>query len=233
MGFTSPFLAFALLLLVVAAILLGLHWLFIDTEGLFLGERVVLWLYSLTAHRYDAIKQFDPAAEFFLVTEPILQAIAGTPAPLILDVATGTGRVPYNLFQQPNFDGFVVGLDGSKGMLHHAQLKLAPYPNRYALVQQKAAPLPFLDNCFDLVCCLEALEFFPSDENALREMGRVLRPGGTLLVTRRKGWDGRLFLHRYRSAQQFVHLLENVGVTAVSCRLWQISYDLYIAVKPV
>lgn len=213
--------------------LLWLYWLLIETEGVFLGQSVVLWLYAITAHRYDKLKQFQPEEEFFLVTEPILRATAGISAPLILDIATGTGRVPYNLCQQPAFAGFIVGLDGCQKMLRYAQPKLAAYPQHHALVQQTANYLPFPNDCFDLVCCLEALEFFPSDQNALQEMVRVLRPGGSLIVTRRKGWEGRLFLHRYRSTTQFMQLLEQCGLTTISCRLWQIRYDLYLATKSV
>lgn len=221
------------LLLLLLALLGGLaYWLFITTEGVFLGRRVVVWLYDRTAHRYDAIKEFDPADEQFLVARPLLAALAGRANPLLLDVATGTGRVPFDLLQNPAFPGRVIGLDASRPMLAVAASKLAPYGQRVSLVQHPAAPLPFPAARFDLVTCLEALEFFPSDEAALREMVRVLRPGGCLITTRRTGREGQLFLHRYRSPDQFAALLDRLGLTDVEMQLWEVGYDLVTARKP-
>lgn len=47
----------------------------------------------------------------------------------------------------------------------------------------EAAKLPFADGSFDLVTCLDVVEHLDDDTAALREMRRVLRPGGHLLVT--------------------------------------------------
>ena len=99
------FLYLLFVLLVGLLLFLLFYWLIIDTEGAFLGRRVVVWLYDLTAHRYDAIKEFDTADEEHLVVRPLMAALADCPAPVILDVATGTGRVPFDLLQQPTFTG--------------------------------------------------------------------------------------------------------------------------------
>ena len=178
-----------LLLLIAVALGLLLYWLLVVTEGVYLGRRIVVWLYDLTAHRYDGIKQFDPDAERFLVIRPLLSRLSNRPAPLVLDVATGTGRLPAFLLDEPTFNGRVIGLDASARMLSQAQPKLSGYRHRAALVQQTAADLPFAGGTFDAVCCLESLEFFPDDTLALLDMVRVLRSGGTLLVTRRRGWE--------------------------------------------
>ena len=50
-------------------------------------------------------------------------------------------------------------------------------------MRHDASELPFADDSFDVVTCLEALEFLPDPRGALAEMCRVLRPGGTLLTT--------------------------------------------------
>jgi ubiquinone/menaquinone biosynthesis C-methylase UbiE len=215
-----------------AVVVILLYWLLITTEGAFLGRRVVIWLYDITAHKYDGIKQYDPRDERLLVTRPILNATTAILEPAILDVATGTGRVPFDLFQDPAFTGTVTGLDDSNRMLQHAREKLAPFCNRVRLVHHAAVPLPFHDASFDLVSCLEALEFFPSDKAALAEMVRVLRPGCFLLVTRRRGGEAKLFLNRYRSRAALRAQLSSLGLEEIHFHAWQLNYDLVTARKP-
>lgn len=224
----------AWLLVLPLAIALGLlgYWLVVSTEGVYLGQKMVVYLYDRVANEYDDIKEYDPEDEYYLVSRPVLAAIAGIENPLVLDVATGTGRVPYNLFEEPTFTGRVIALDASKPMLDIAAYKLSPYQERLELHHLPAVPLPFPDDHFDVVTCLEALEFFPSAELALREMVRVLRPGHTLITTRRRGLEGKLFLHRYRTADNFTNLLQSLNLTHIKFHPWQVNYDLVTAHKP-
>jgi ubiquinone/menaquinone biosynthesis C-methylase UbiE len=225
-------LAIALIGLLIAGAYWLLHWLLIRTEGVFLGRRVVVWLYDLAAERYDAIKQFDPDTESAFVTWPLRRRLKAWPAPLVLDVATGTGRLPYFLLQEPEFDGRVVGLDASGRMLAHAASKLAPFGERAALVQQSAQELPFAAATFEAVTCLEALEFLPDDGAALREMARVLKPGGVLLITRRQGSDAPYFLGRARDRASLEALLAELGLVDVRGQPWQVEYELFWAARP-
>jgi ubiquinone/menaquinone biosynthesis C-methylase UbiE len=221
---------FVVLLLLL--LLAGLwYWLFVITEGVYLGRRVVVWLYDLTAHKYDGIKQYDDAAERFFVVRPLLFHLRHKPAPLILDVATGTGRVPLYVLESPTFNGRVIGLDAAERMLALAAEKLRPFGYRASLIQQTADALPFPDNSFDAVTCLESLEFFPSETAALQEMVRVLRPGGTLMITRRRGWEAKTFIGRYRNRDQFADCLTDLGLTDVEILPWQIDYDQVFATK--
>lgn len=219
----------------VAFLFIFSYWIFVTTEGVFLGRRVVIWLYDLTAHKYDSIKEFSPSDESCFIARPIIRAVRDGKNPSILDVATGTGRVPFALLGEPDFDGFVVGLDASKRMLDLARIKLGNSDTNavqnHSLVQQFAAPLPFPENTFDLVCCLEALEFFPSDAEALVEMVRVLKPGSTLVASRRRGREARLYLGRYRSRTGFELLLRESGLVDVQISLWELDYDMVTAKK--
>jgi ubiquinone/menaquinone biosynthesis C-methylase UbiE len=224
----TPALAIALALLAGGLVL---YWLLISTEGVFLGRRVVVWLYDLTAHKYDRIKQYDAGDEQLLVIQPVVNALGTRRQPRILDVATGTGRVPVAVAAAVD-EAMIVGLDDAARMLAIAAEKLAPYRPRVSLVRHPAAPLPFAAGCFDVVTCLEALEFFPSDEAALAEMVRVLRPGGALLTTRRRGWEGRLFLTRYRTEGALRQQLEQLGMEAIRIVAWEVNYDLVMARKP-
>ncbi len=222
------------LCLLFVLILFGLlaYWLLVVTEGVFLGRRVVVWLYDLTAHKYDDIKQFGTETEQFFVVRPLLQSLTNQPAPRILDVATGTGRLPYHVLNDPLFHGRVYGLDASEKMLDWAAEKIRPFGDRAPLIQGVADKLPFPADYFQAVTSLEALEFFPDDVAALHEIVRVLQPGGVLLVTRRRGWEAKAFVGRYRDPQTFEALLQNLGLVAIDTRLWQVEYDLIFAQKP-
>ncbi len=224
------------LAIAVATASVALYWLLVITEGVFLGQRVVVWLYDLTARKYDAIKQFDPEHEWNSIGEPLLKALAGEPNPLVLDVATGTGRVPALLLANAAFQGHVIGLDAASKMLALAEEKLVKSPNeakgRASLIQQTVTPLPFQDDAFHAITCLEALEFFPSDVLALQEMIRVLRPGGFLMTSRRRGREARLFIGRYRTTKNFEDLLTELGFVEVTSHDWQLDYDMVTAMKP-
>ncbi|MGB1251711.1 MAG: class I SAM-dependent methyltransferase [Candidatus Promineifilaceae bacterium] len=211
------------------------YWLVILTEGVFLGSRAVVWMYDITAYRYDTIKEWDDDDEEILVVEPILGMLRQRQARL-LDVATGTGRVPYFLLGDARFDGEIVALDPASKMLDHARENFERLSKeqreRVELLEHAAVPLPFEDATFNGVTSLEALEFMPSDAEALNEMVRVLRPGGFLFVTRRREWEGWAFLWRYRSAENITQFLTSLGLTQVKVLPWQSNYDAVIAYKP-
>jgi len=213
------------------ALALILYWLLVITEGAYLGPRVVAWLYDLSASRYDAVKQFDPNDENYFLALPLLRALNDVRAPIVLDVATGTGRLPLALLRQSGFRGQVIGLDLSRQMLHLAQHKARRQGLRLCLIRQDAARLPFADGSFDAVTCVEALEFLADPQESLEEMARVLRPGGVLLVTNRVNWEARLMPGKAFSGPVLRVLLESLGLTRIEIRRWQECYDLVWAQK--
>jgi ubiquinone/menaquinone biosynthesis C-methylase UbiE len=154
-------------LLVLVGIAVIFYWLFITTEGTYLGSGVVAKLYDWSAKSYDRIKDEDPIDEAEYLALPLLEEIKDLSAPLVLDVATGTGRLPLALLRQLDFRGHLIGLDLAAKMLEQAQDRLAWYRHRFDLVQQNALTLPFRDNSFDVVTCLEALEFMTNPRRAI------------------------------------------------------------------
>ncbi len=146
-------------------------------------------------------------------------------------MATGTGRLPQTLLRQPDFGGRVFALDLSAKMLRIAEHHLAQQPGQAWLLLAAATPLPFLDEQFEAVTCLEALEFFAEAVVALQEMVRVLRPNGWLLITNRVGWEARLMPGRTWSREQVVLILRELQLTDISVRPWQTYYDLVWARK--
>ncbi len=215
-------------LLVVGGIAALLWWLLIATEGVYLGQRIVTLLYDLFATRYDRIKQYDPVYEEYLLAVPIMEQIHPQTDPLILDVATGTGRLPIALFEFPPFEGQIVATDISRRMLDQAILKLADHRDRIHFVLSDAECLPFPDDTFDIVTCLEALEFTASPADTLRECIRVLRPGGLLLITNRLNtlMPGRLW-----KTDDVLALLDSYGVSMSQSEVWQVDYEKIWGVK--
>ncbi len=221
------------LALIALAILAALaYWELVIAEGVHLGPRVVTFLYDLTAARYNRIKQFTPDYEDWFLGEPLAQALSHVSAPLVLDVATGTGRLPITLLRQPGFRGHVIGLDSSRAMLTRAARSTQTNDDRLRLIWQDVSYLPFENDAFDAVTCLEALEFFPDTRQALKESLRVLRPGGVLLVTNRVGLWARFLPGHTQSRPAFEAMLASLGMTQVQTQTWQVDYDLVWAFKP-
>jgi len=219
--------------LALGLVLLGLlfYWQLVIAEGTYLGPRAVTLLYDWSARAYEHIKQFDIGAEQWFLGLPLARALEAIPAPLVLDVATGTGRLPRVLLQQPAFDGQIIGLDLSRRMLREAVRRTARFADRLTFLWQDARHLPFDDDTFDAVTCLEALEFTPDPRAVLTELVRVSRPGGVLLVTNRVGRDAKFLPGRAFPRDEFERLLRKFPLEEVKIRPWQVDYDLAWAVK--
>src|SRR5690625_3645908 len=96
-----------------------------------------------------------------------------------LDVCTGTGDWALSLAEAVGTKGKVIGLDFSENMLEVAQEKLTEQGHEHvSFVHGDAMDLPFADNSFDYVTIGFGLRNVPNYEKALREMYRVLKPGG-------------------------------------------------------
>jgi ubiquinone/menaquinone biosynthesis C-methylase UbiE len=120
---------------------------------------------------------FVPA--FFAQWAPHLVDVAGvTAGQAVLDVACGTGIVARAAAERVGASGRVVGVDLNEAMLAVAQRIRPDLEWRRGDV----AALPFADGSFDVVLCSFALMFFPDPVQALREMGRVATPHGTVAV---------------------------------------------------
>ena len=107
---------------------------------------------------------------------PLVEAAGVVPGQRVLDVACGTGVVARAAAERLAGNGSVVGVDVNDGMLTVAR-RLRP---DIAWHQADAAHLPFAADSFDVVLCQAALMFFPDRVAALREMGRVAVPRGTI-----------------------------------------------------
>lgn len=124
-----------------------------------------------TYERYAAALSFgqDPRWRRFLVSR-----VEARPGQRILDVATGTGAVARELVNQSGCT--VVGVDQSPEMLAVAR-RTAP---GIEFVEGRAEALPFPDGSFDGLTFTYLLRYVDDPVSTLRELRRVVRPGGTI-----------------------------------------------------
>jgi ubiquinone/menaquinone biosynthesis C-methylase UbiE len=224
--------------LIILIIGLVLYWQLIVAEGAYLGAPLVALLYDWTAERYNKLKDFEWEAEDFWVGEPLAWRLRRQPQALVLDVATGTGRIPLTLLRQSAYHGRVIGLDRASKMLAVACRDLAEHTNRVTLIQADAMALPFANNSFPIVTCLEVLEFLPNPSAGLAELIRVLRPAtraqpncGWLVTTQRIGWEARLMPGKTWSREQLQQILSRFSLRHVEIQMWQDIYNLVWAQK--
>jgi ubiquinone/menaquinone biosynthesis C-methylase UbiE len=99
----------------------------------------------------------------------------------VLDVGCGTGYLSRILAPVAGPTGHVTGVDPSPAMIEYA---IRHAPGNCTYVQAEGQNLPFPDGSFDLVISSLAVHHIPADARpeAIREMFRVLRPGGRLLI---------------------------------------------------
>src|SRR5262245_19354856 len=102
----------------------------------------------------------------------------------VLDVGCGRGHWSRSLATALSADAEILGVDREAGWISDAeafrdQMGLG---SRFRYQHGSAQNLPFDDSSFDLVTCQTLLIHVPNPKEVLREMLRVLQPGGSLLV---------------------------------------------------
>jgi len=98
----------------------------------------------------------------------------------VLDVACGPGNFTRSFAPLVGDTGLVIGFDESATML--AKAVEQDNPGQVGYVRGDARSLPFADGTFDAVGCFLALHLIPEPFRAVREMIRVLAPGGRIAI---------------------------------------------------
>ena len=159
------------------------------------------------------------------------------PGSRILDIGCGSGRHTAATYRFK--DVVAIGADRSYAELAEAKERLKFHDQVgetgggiWGLTMADAGALPFGDHFFDLVICCEVLEHIADDQNAAREIIRVLKPGHNLVVSVPRFWPERIcwaissqyansnngHIRIYRK-KNLIALLENRGV-----QTWALHY---------
>ena len=113
----------------------------------------------------------------------LVELAALQPGDRVLDLACGTGVVARLAAAQVGSTGQVIGLDLNAGMLAVARALPPPTGAAIAWTEGSAMAIDLADRSVDVVLCQQGLQFFPDRRTALREMHRVLVPGGRLVLS--------------------------------------------------
>jgi len=110
---------------------------------------------------------------------------------VILDVGCGGGKTVSRLAQKAP-RGKVFGIDYSADMVEYSKKvnKKLIAENRVEIVEGSVDKMDFSDDFFDLVTAIETYYFWPSFSDALKEIKRVLKPDGKLLIVNEMVKDG-------------------------------------------
>jgi demethylmenaquinone methyltransferase / 2-methoxy-6-polyprenyl-1,4-benzoquinol methylase len=144
------------------------------------GSRLAPTLFAPLGPTYDRYARLlslgqEPGWRRFLVS----RLDVGSDA-CVLDVATGTGAVALELVRR--YDCSVVGIDRSPEMLAVARSRVAErgHDTRIELHEGRAEALPFAAGAFDAVTVTYLLRYVDDPAATIRELARVVRPGGTV-----------------------------------------------------
>lgn len=140
-------------------------------------------MFNSIAYRYDFLNRFlSGGIDLWWRKKAIRQLAKNRPAD-ILDVATGTADVALMTWRILNPER-ITGIDISEGMLELGRKKIekAGLTGKITLLKGDSASLPFAENQFDAITVAFGVRNFQDLEAGLKEMRRVLRPGGKLVI---------------------------------------------------
>lgn len=142
---------------------------------------------------------------------------------VVLDVGTGTGVIVPHILDSVGSSGRIVAIDISPGMLRIAMGK--GFPANVEFLEADIEHTGFADNSFNCVICNAAFPHFSDRKHACAEMVRMLKSGGTLVISHPIGRDAVNNLHRSAGAvvaednvpsEYIMHeLMESAGLSGV------------------
>jgi demethylmenaquinone methyltransferase/2-methoxy-6-polyprenyl-1,4-benzoquinol methylase len=148
-------------------------------------SREQVWtMFDGIAHRYDVLNRILSLRRDVLWRKKIAQVLPQRENQQILDLATGTADVLLSLCQNSGKIGFGIGIDRALNMLDIGRRKIKEYKcmKKMILIPADAIKIPFRENFFDAVTIAFGIRNFVNIERSLREILRVLNPGGKLIV---------------------------------------------------
>ncbi len=149
-------------------------------------------MFSAIARRYDLLNTLLSFGLHRRWKRYAVAAAAAPPGGLALDVCCGTGDLAFLLHRRVGTQGRVVGVDFAEPMLRLARRRAGGARGVW-FVQGDAQALPFADGTFHVATVGFGVRNVADPLGALRELHRVLRPGGRLVVLEFSRPRSRLF----------------------------------------
>lgn len=153
-----------------------------------------------------------------------------SPDSVALEVAAGTGENLVAIAGRIGAEGAVFGVDLSPRMLRQAAPKLGKAGLSATLVLGNAARLPFRDGTFDSVLDGFGMKYYPDKGRAIREMLRVVKPGGKVVIAELGLPQNALLGIRQRMLRAWIpHFDEPPPLDAIpgSARSLSVSWDAH------
>jgi len=173
-------------------------------------ERRVVARFDHQARRYHGrYRDRTGSGHSFRIRERRLYELFDTPGGAVLDIGCGPGVTVEHLVSR---GCHVSGVDLSEEMIAECRRAFGHLPAATFSVG-RIERLAFPDGVFDTVICMGVVEYIADDATAVREMARVLKPGGTVLISLPNRWSPfRLWRrHVFRRATDAVRTLLGRG----------------------
>ena len=143
-------------------------------------------------------------------------------AKCILDIGSGAGQLLKPVLKYADPDATVIGCDLSAMMLRRARARLKT--SRPSFTTADLAHLPFADESFDCITCGYVLEHLPDARVGLREMARILKPSGRILLfvtedSLSGAWTSRLWSCRTHNRRDLREMCNQIGLNWTN-ELW-------------
>jgi ubiquinone/menaquinone biosynthesis C-methylase UbiE len=142
-------------------------------------ERIVDFFDRRAADYDREYSEQTPAGYALRVRRRKVLELFDRPGSHVLDVGCGPGVMAEEILAR---GCRFWGVDPSEKMISIARGRFGGHPNA-RLVQGDAGRLPFTDSFFDAVLCMGVIDSVPDGHQAVQEMVRVLKPGGTLILS--------------------------------------------------
>ena len=172
------------------------------------SESDVARMFAGIAARYDRANRILSLGHDAAWRRRLIASAGPQPNETVLDVCTGTADLMRDfLAHDPSLT--LYGVDLTRPMLEVGHQKLNGSSASWTLLQGDALRLPFADASVDVVSVAFGLRNLTDFQAGIREMGRVLRPGGRLLILEFATPPSRLIRALY--APYLRHLLPRIG----------------------
>lgn len=143
----------------------------------------VAQMFNTISGNYDGLNRMISFGIDVKWRKKVVRIIKNSQPQKVLDIATGTGDLAINIAKNTNAKK-IIGLDISEGMLEVGKQKINKenLNNEIEMVLGDSENIPFDDNTFDAITVAFGVRNFETLEKGLKEINRVLKPGGTFVI---------------------------------------------------